>query len=278
MMMVFDYHIHSQYSGDIPAGKGSTVNELCEAAIQKGFREIAITDHCDIDGVYYGAFPKLDIAGVYRDIVKARAQYAGRLNILFGIEIGQAWHMPKEAKFLIDRFEFDYVIGSVHSVRGILDFADLKMREMSDGELLALWEKYIGEMKELLDWGYFSTLAHITYPYRYLKFAGRESLIDLEKKGRAYFEDILKKAIEKGVSLEVNTSGLRQGLGQTLPNTDLIKFYKELGGEMITIGSDAHHARNLGADIRETAELLKSLGFQYITRYQDRKPYMQKID
>ncbi len=276
--MVFDYHIHSQYSGDIPAGKGSTVNELCEAAIQKGFREIAITDHCDIDGVYYGAFPKLDIAGVYRDIVKARAQYAGRLNILFGIEIGQAWHMPKEAKFLIDRFEFDYVIGSVHSVRGILDFADLKMREMSDGELLALWEKYIGEMKELLDWGYFSTLAHITYPYRYLKFAGRESLIDLEKKGRAYFEDILKKAIEKGVSLEVNTSGLRQGLGQTLPNTDLIKFYKELGGEMITIGSDAHHARNLGADIRETAELLKSLGFQYITRYQDRKPYMQKID
>jgi len=191
--MVFDYHIHSQYSGDIPAGKGSTVNELCEAAIQKGFREIAITDHCDIDGVYYGAFPKLDIAGVYRDIVKARAQYAGRLNILFGIEIGQAWHMPKEAKFLIDRFEFDYVIGSVHSVRGILDFADLKMREMSDGELLALWEKYIGEMKELLDWGYFSTLAHITYPYRYLKFAGRESLIDLEKKGRAYFEDILKK-------------------------------------------------------------------------------------
>lgn len=276
--MVFDYHIHSQYSGDIPAGKGSTVNELCEAAIQKGFREIAITDHCDIDGVYYGAFPKLDIAGVYRDIVKARAQYAGRLNILFGIEIGQAWHMPKEAKFLIDRFEFDYVIGSVHSVRGILDFADLKMREMSDGELLALWEKYIGEMKELLDWGYFSTLAHITYPYRYLKFAGKESLIDLEKKGRAYFEDILKKAIEKGVSLEVNTSGLRQGLGQTLPNTDLIKFYKELGGEMITIGSDAHHARNLGADIRETAELLKSLGFQYITRYQDRKPYMQKID
>ena len=276
--MVFDYHIHSQYSGDIPAGKGSTVNELCEAAIQKGFREIAITDHCDIDGVYYGAFPKLDIAGVYRDIVKARAQYAGRLNILFGIEIGQAWHMPKEAKFLIDRFEFDYVIGSVHSVRGILDFADLKMREVSDGELLALWEKYIGEMKELLDWGYFSTLAHITYPYRYLKFAGRESLIDLEKKGRAYFEDILKKAIEKGVSLEVNTSGLRQGLGQTLPNTDLIKFYKELGGEMITIGSDAHHARNLGADIRETAELLKSLGFQYITRYQDRKPYMQKID
>lgn len=275
---MFDYHTHSQYSGDIPKGKGSTVNELCEAAISKGFQEIAITDHCDIDGIYYGAFPKLDIAVVYRDIVNAREQYAGRLNILFGIEIGQAWHMPKEAKFLIDRFDFDYVIGSVHSVRGIIDFADLKINELSDSELLELWEKYIREMKELLDWGYFCTLAHITYPYRYYKFAGREALLDLENKGRELFEDILKSVIEKGISLEVNTSGLRQGLGQTLPSTDLIKFYKELGGEMITIGSDAHNARDLGADIKNTAQLLKSLGFQYITRYKDRKPYMQKID
>lgn len=278
MGFMFDYHMHTQYSGDIPAGKGSTVAELCEAAITRGFQEIAITDHCDIDGIYYGAFPKLDIEGVYRDIQAAREQFNSKLNILFGIEIGQACHMPKESKFLIDRFQFDYVIGSVHAVRGILDFSDLKINELDDSRLIMLWEQYISEMKELLDWGCFCTLAHITYPYRYYKFACREHLLDLENKGREVFEDILKTVIEKGISLEVNTSGLRQGLGQTLPNTDLIKFYKELGGEMITLGSDAHNARDVGADVRETAELLKSLGFKYITRYKDRKPYMQKID
>jgi histidinol-phosphatase (PHP family) len=134
------------------------------------------------------------------------------------------------------------------------------------------------ELKVAVRVCYFCTLAHITYPYRYFKFGGREHLLALEETGRELFEDILKTVIDKGISLEVNTSGLRQGLGQTLPNTDLIKFYKELGGELITVGSDAHHARDLGADIKETAELLKSLGFKYITRYKDRKPYMQKLN
>jgi histidinol-phosphatase (PHP family) len=173
MEFMFDYHMHTQYSGDIPAGKGSTVAELCEAAIKRGLQEIAITDHCDIDGIYYGAFPKLDIEGVFRDIQAAREQFAGKLNILFGIEIGQACHMPKESKLLIDRFGFDYVIGSVHAVRGILDFADLKINELSDSECLCSGSNIFGEMKELLDWGLFSTLAHITYPYRYT-IRGRE--------------------------------------------------------------------------------------------------------
>lgn len=274
---MFDYHMHSFYSGDIPAGKGSTVKEMCEAAISKGLTEIAITDHFDIDGIYYGAFPKLDIDSVYKDITEAREIYSDRLNILFGLELGQAVHMPLESKRLIERYPFDYVIGSVHAVRGIIDFSMLEMNKMEDARLLGLWHQYLEEMMELVEWGHFCTLAHITYPFRYLKFAGREKILNLAETGRDAFENILKKIIEKGISLEVNTSGIRQGLGQTMPNDDLIRFYKELGGELVTIGSDAHNARDIGADVKETAEKLRSFGFEYITRYKDKKPFMIKI-
>jgi histidinol-phosphatase (PHP family) len=274
---MFDYHIHSFYSGDIPEGMGSTVAELCETAIFRGFTEIAITDHFDVDGIYYGAFPKLDLEGVYRDVFEAKDRYADKLSVLFGLEIGQAIHMPKESKRLIDRFPFDYIIGSVHSVRGIVDISFLDLDKMGNEELLMLWKDYISEMKELIDWGYFDTLAHITYPYRYLKLAGREKLLDLEKNGREIFEPILRAIIRKGISLEVNTSGLRQGVGQTLPGFDLIRFYRELGGELITVGSDAHHARDIGMDIRETIIKLKEIGFDHITGYKNREPYMEKI-
>lgn len=275
---MFDYHMHSEYSGDIPKGKGSSVSDLCETAVEKGFSEIAITDHYDIDGIYYGAFPMLDIEGVYSDILSARAKCCGKLSILFGIEIGQACHMPLETNRLLARYPFDYIIGSVHAVRGIIDFSLLKMETMSDTELMNLWERYLTEMKELIVWGNFYTLAHLTYPFRYMKFAGREKLLDLEKKGRDCFEDILKAIIQKGISLEVNTSGLRQGLGTTMPGDDLIRFYKELGGELITIGSDAHRAVDLGANIKETTAKLKSMGFDYITKYKERKPIMVKIN
>ena len=269
--------MHSEYSGDIPKGKGSSVGELCENAIQKGFTEIAITDHYDMDGIYYGNFQKLDIDSVYRDILASREVYSDKLNILFGIEIGQAVHMPLEANRLLSRYPFDYVIGSVHAVRGIVDYSFLKINEMTDDELMRIWYRHLSEIKELIDWGNFCTLAHITYPYRYMKFAGRGELLDLKNKSREYFEDVLKAIIQKGISLEVNTSGLRQGLGTTMPGDELVRFYRELGGELITIGSDAHNASDIGADIANTTEKLKNMGFNQITRYKNRKPYMVEI-
>ncbi|PKM63010.1 MAG: hypothetical protein CVU97_02300 [Firmicutes bacterium HGW-Firmicutes-21] len=274
---MFDYHIHTKYSGDIPEGKGSTVDELCVAALSRGFTEIAITDHYDVDGIYYGAFPNLDIESVFREVMAAREKYADKLSVLFGLEIGQAIHMPLEAKRYIDRFPFDYILGSVHSIRGIIDISFLDINNMKDEELLLLFKTYIAEMKELVEWGNFESLAHITYPYRYLKLAGREHLLDLENKGREIFEPILKRIIQKGISLEVNTSGLWQGLGQTMPSDDLIRFYRQLGGEMITVGSDAHNERNLGMNIKETIDNLREIGFTNITRYKNRKPFMEKI-
>lgn len=270
---MLDYHMHTIYSDDVSEEKGSTVSGLCEAAISRGIKEIAVTDHCEINE----AFQNVDIDGIYRDILKAREKYGSKINVLFGIELGQAVHLPNEAKQITEKFPFDYIIGSVHAVRGLTDFHDLPLDKMQDSELLALWNKYISELEELAEWGHFCTLAHITYPFRYFKFAGREKLLDLENKGRELFEDVLRKIIQNGISLEVNTSGLRQGLGQTLPNDDIIRFYKELGGELITVGSDAHCARDVGCGIKETVEKLRAMGFKYITRYKNRKPYMEKI-
>lgn len=269
---MIDYHIHSHHSGDIPPGKGSSVDELCSAAVDKGIREIAITDHYDIDGIYYGAFREPDFNQIYKEVSIARDRYADKIRILFGIEIGQAVHMSKEASRLISRFPFDFVIGSVHAVRGLVDIFYLDLKTITEKEFLSLLTKYMTEMNELITWGEFDTLAHITYIFRYLKLAEREELFDLQKNGPELFSPIFERLIQAGKALEVNTSGLWQGLGYTLPGENLIKLYREMGGSKLTIGSDAHHAKDIGKGIEQTFANLKNIGFDYVLKYKKRVP------
>ena len=89
-----DLHTHSEYSGDIKHGRGSTVREICLEAVERGVTTLAVTDHFDIDGIYEGYFPPLDHESVRRDIMTCREEFSGRLSLLYGIELGQATHMP----------------------------------------------------------------------------------------------------------------------------------------------------------------------------------------
>lgn len=268
---MFDNHSHTQYSGDIPAGKGSSVRELCLAAIDKGLKGIAVTDHFDIDGIRDGYFPPLDHASVARDINEAKEEFRGRLEVLHGIELGQATHMPEEAHLQLKSQPYDIVLGSVHAVYGIIDFADTDIAGMSKNEYVLLWEQYIDEMLATIKWGNFDVLTHITYPKRYYLANNVKDFPDIKNKGREYFEPILKAVIDSGITLECNTSGLRQRMGECLPNRDLLSFYYELGGRDVTVGSDAHHARDIGANFKEVFAMLKEIGFTHCARFESRK-------
>ena len=268
---MFDNHSHTQYSGDIPKGKGNSVRELCLAAIEKGLKGIAITDHFDIDGIYDGYFPPLDHDAVASDIYAAREEFGDKLCILQGIELGQATHMPEESSLQLLSQPYDIVLGSVHAVRGIIDFADTDIKSMQKNEYIRLWEQYIEEVLDTIAWGNFDVLTHITYPKRYYLGNGITDFPDIKGRGREYFEPILKAVIAKGISLECNTSGLRQAMGECLPNEDLLRFYYELGGRDVSIGSDAHKAQDLGANFKEACEMLTSIGFKQLAKFNSRK-------
>ena len=268
---MFDYHSHSQYSGDIAHGKGSSIKELCAAACERGITELAVTDHCDIDGIIDGYFVPLDHESVYDDIMEAKEEFKGRLKLLFGIELGQGIHKPLESDELLKKYPYDIVLGSVHAVRGITDFSDSRIDLLTESERKDLWDRYLSELMETVEWGHFDVLTHITYPKRYYLKCGIKNFPDIANKGREYFEPILKAVIEKGITLECNTSGLRQIMGECLPNRDLLEFYYDLGGRDISLGSDAHNAIHIGAGIAEATEMLKSIGFKYAASFDQRK-------
>ncbi len=247
------------------------MREMCLSAIEKGVAELAVTDHCDIDGIIDGYFKPLDHEAVLAEILAAREEFRGRLKLLHGIELGQGIHKPKEASELLEKYGYDVVLGSVHAVRGIIDFADTDLISLSKNERITLWERYLAEMLEMLEWGKFDILTHITYPKRYFLKQGITDFPDIAGRGKEYFEPIIKKVIEKGFTLECNTSGLRQIMGECLPNRELFGFYYELGGRDISFGADSHNARDIAAGFDTAAEMLKSLGFKYISVFDGRQ-------
>lgn len=274
---MYDTHSHSQYSCDIPKGKGSSVREICLSAIERGLEGVAITDHFDIDGVYEGYFAPLDHKSVLNDVMEAKEEFKGKIKVFHGVELGQATHMPKESKELLETYPYDIVLGSIHAVRGIYDFHELDYSQMERSVYVDLWNRYLEEMLDTIEWGKFDILTHITYPKRYYLRHGITDFPDIKNKGREYFEPILKAVIDKGITLECNSSGLRQPLGECLPNEDLLTFYYELGGRDVSLGSDAHHACDVGANFADAAEMLKNIGFKYLTHFENRKKHFDEL-
>lgn len=275
---MFDNHTHSQYSCDIPLGEGNSIRELCISAIEKGLSGIAITDHYDIDGMIDGHYPPLDSASIAREVMEAKEEFKGRLAVLHGIELAQANQYPQEALVQANSQPYDIILGSLHTVKGMYDFGTADIKQFGRDGYIELWERYLSDMLDVIKWGNFDVLTHITYPKRYYLYQNiPDDFPDIKNKGREYFEPILKAVIDKGITLECNTSGLRQNMGECLPNEDLFRFYYELGGRDVSLGSDAHFERHLGANFDEAAEMLKSVGFEYLAKFDSRKKDFYKI-
>ena len=266
-----DLHTHTDNSFD---GNHSTMF-LCEQAVLSGLRGIAFTDHIEIDSFVEGNFEKQALQS-YFEIMKARSAFLGKLLVFAGVELGQPTHDTETAEKLINTLKYDFVIGSIHNLRGRQDFYFMDFTETSDDEIKAMLTEYFEEELLLSNYGNIDTLAHLTYPLRYICGDCKRE-VDL----RDYSDiitKILKSVISNGISLEVNTSGLRQKIASTLPNEEIIAQYRALGGELITVGSDAHYAEHLGAGMDETFDLLKKCGFKKITFYQKREPIQIDIE
>lgn len=261
---MYDFHMHSRVSFD----GHDTGLSLAQAALNKGLKEICFTDHLDYDplnhmGVmafdtdaYIAEYQHLDISG---------------LKIRRGMEFGMVRDNVDQFKKDLQRFPFDFVLGSIHFV----DNLDVYFDPYWNGKTVFEAERrYLEETLACVQiHDDFDVLAHLTYiakthchpAPRPVPFEAHREIID----------EILRVLAGKGKGMEMNTSGMDR-CGGFLPTADIFRRFKELGGEIITVGSDAHSCDRVGQYTFDVCEIYKDI-FGYVCTFENRKPIFHKL-
>lgn len=257
-----DCHVHTTISHD----GISSIDEYLKVAPSKNIDEITFTEHWDD---YEGLVTKLktlDVSYYQQEFLKHKN--ASNININFGIEIGLQPDIREKITNLVNEYMFDFIIGSSH----ITCKKDMAM-DKSFFEGLTRTQAYLKYFKEVLKnikiFDEFDVYGHIDYVVRYGGFLSKKIEYD---EFREILDAILLSLIKKDKGIEINTSGIRYGLNNPHPNIDIIKRYKELGGKIITLGSDAHKADDLGSNFNDALDILEKSGFNEIAVYHKRIP------
>ncbi len=259
-----DHHVHSFFSSD----SQTPPNQQIERALKLGMPALCFTDHMDFDypGEKKGEFC-LDPKPYLTAMKKLREEYDGRIAVRAGVEIGLEVPYQKQITDYIRSSDWDFVIGSIH-LAGRLDpyqdsyFEGRDSRQAYLAYFEATW-KCLAAFEPAFD-----VLGHLDYVFR----CGDRAVTNAWSEWPDLMDEILKLVVDKGLGLDVNTGGMKKGLVCQHPHDDLLKRYRELGGERITFGSDAHSPEHLGDRFPETGERLKALGFRYYASYRARKP------
>lgn len=262
MNYLIDYHVHSTYSLD----GHDTIMELCQSAISKGIREIVITDHfepCMADE--YCSF--YNQKGYWAYMTKAKQVLKGKLNIKLGVELGQPHLFPEVSGAILADFPYDYVLASVHKLPEGMDVSEIDFSKISEEELCSM---YLRQLKELVYWNNFDCIGHLDLIKRYSAAVYKKNISLVCQ--YELLKEVLQLAIRSGKGIEINTSGLRQTPKETMPGLDVLKLYRDLGGEILTIGSDAHFSEDVGKGLGDALEQARAAGFRYITVFHGRKP------
>ena len=267
-----DCHVHTNMSHD---GK-STLQEYITAAKEKGIDEITITNHYDI---YDGINTSLRTLDVDKDISEYKKfRDSEQVKINYGLEIGlQPYeNIYRQIKYMVDHHDesIDFIIGSSHITRRKDMAMDPSFFMDNNGQKLEMKKAFLNYFKEVLlnikkYNNEFDVYGHLDYVIRY----GGYNINSLDyKEFKEILDEILVNLIRKDKGLEINTSGFRYGLNNPHPNIEILKRFKELGGYIVTMGSDAHRAEDLGSHFDVATEILKSCGFKEYAVFQKRVP------
>ena len=268
--LLMDLHSHSAFSSDADF----PVTEMCAAAYAAGLEVYAVTDHCDISEWDQHDLPAL-IRGSLAETRRCQAAYAGRMRILAGIELGEPLERPECTAAILDNHVFDLILGSIHNVKGRPDFYYMDFQDETlnlDREL----ELYFDSLLAMLHWGGIDVAAHITYPFRYI-LERRQKPYDF-RRWDDHLEAVVRLLAEKGLALEINTSGIKKTPSYLMPEERWIRRFRELGGENLTIGADAHRPQDVANGIEAGLAAARAAGFHWLCFYENRKPCHRKID
>lgn len=263
--MKADYHLHTSFSSD----SDTEPEIMIKKAIELGLEEICITDHMDKDfpvEVYHLDF-EFDLKEYFEKINSLKEKYKNQISIKIGIELGLQTHLADVYTNLLSYYDFDFAIGSVHLVNRIDPYYPEFFEGRSSYE--AYMEYFEAVLSNLDAYTGYDVFGHIDYIFRY----GPDS--DCFKFDYKVYGDILdailNKIISKDLGIELNTAGFKYGLNHPNPHEDIIRRYKELGGEIITVGSDGHRPEHMAYDFHKVKNILISCGFNHYNRFDKRK-------
>ena len=266
--MYYDFHVHSDFSSDSHAPMEAMIQE----GIRLGLPGICFTEHMDLD--FPGDKPVflVDLPAYKKTFLSLKEKYKHQIQLFYGLELGLQPHLAKELPLLAASDSFDFLIGSAH----IIDRLDPYCPEYFQGR--SEQESYLRYFQMLLEnlktFSCFDTCGHIDYVVRYGPAKNKNYSYQAY---REILDEILKVLIEKGIGLECNTAGFKYGLGHPNPTEDILLRYHELGGEILTLGSDGHAPKHLAYDFEKAGNLLKACGFRYYTIFKNRKPEFHKL-
>jgi histidinol-phosphatase (PHP family) len=261
-----DYHIHTNFSID----SNAEMMAACEAATSRGLSEIAFTDHADFGpDDTPGCFPTIKYLA---EIEHCRTVYGDRLTIRAGVEMGEPHIFVQEAAAVLDAGDFDFVLGSAHYADGMQAAWHAAFFEQP---LRQAYEAYFRQVVGLAAEGDFDVLGHLDLVKR-----------DARKFGKVYdgpepYADMIRTAlrsiVERGKGIEINTSPLRKGQSEPCPTLEILRWYRELGGEILTIGSDAHRPEDVASNFDVALEMAKAAGFTRLATFEQRQLHWAEI-
>lgn len=272
MAIIADCHLHSYYSGD----SDSPMEEMIQRGISLGLTTMCFTEHNDFD------FPDspdgpgtqflLNTDSYLYELIQMKEKYAKQIRILFGVELGLQPHLMRQNAVYAKSYDFDFIIGSSHLCNGRDPYYPAFFEGRTDEE--AYREYFASVLENIKKFSNFDVYGHLDYVVRYGSTLDRDYSYE---KYKDIFDRILELLLEKGKGIELNTGGIEKGMRDMHPCMDVLKRYRELGGEIITVGSDAHSPGQVANSFNRACEVLKTCGFQYYTVFEKRLPEYKRL-
>jgi histidinol-phosphatase (PHP family) len=259
-MIPHDYHLHSSFSAD----SHGSMEEMCRSALALGVPEIGFAEHYDL---HPDEKPRdwLRLEPWLAELERCRTEFAGQLEIRAGIEIGEPHLFHAEALAMLASAPFDYAIGSLHWV-GRSSIFDVAFFQRPAEEAFRL---YFEELERMTSVGGFDVLGHLDVLVR--------TAFDVygEYNPRSYeplIRPVLRNCIDRGIALDVNTSATRRNAHVLLPGPEILHWYREMGGERVTLGSDAHRPDQVALHLDVALDAIRAAGLRHVTQFEQRHP------
>lgn len=260
--MFWDQHMHCNFSGDSDA----LPEDMIKAGIAHGLSGICFTDHLDYDYPEEPNIFLLDFDNYFKVLSDLREKYTDKISVNIGIELGLQTQAAGQNLAVAEKYPFDFIIGSSHVVNHMDPYyPEFFAGRDEDAAYMEYFESVLENINSGVD---FDVYGHIDYVVRY---GPNKNAFYTYEKFKDIIDEILTQLISKGKGIEVNTGGFKYGLGHPNPTENIIKRYRELDGEIITMGADAHVPEYVAYEFDKTAQIIKNCGFKYYTVFKNRK-------
>jgi histidinol-phosphatase (PHP family) len=263
---MYDYHTHSSFSADSDA----PLEAMLQRAVSLGIKEYAVTDHCDPEFRSATYDFSLDLPAYTAEAERLAKKYSAEIKLIKGVEIGIQHDVTEACLVVTEGYPFDFVIGSFHCAEGF----DICAPEYAEGRSAEeIYRGFYGYMLQCLEiYKDYDVLGHFNVIDRYIaERPQNEVYFDLA-------EAITELLVADGKGIEINTSSFRYGMGErTTPAADILKLYVRKGGEIVTIGSDAHRVRDVGHMLDRAVSMARDAGLQYLATFENRRARFVRI-